>query len=94
MGSVLLSIFTSSSGPSIYILTHNENHSASYVGIATALKDIQLLLDQQLEEQVPLVNYAIMEMHQTDRVLQQFGFRQSIPVASEVLDEEYKIDLR
>ncbi|MFQ6627550.1 hypothetical protein Gotur_004767, partial [Gossypium turneri] len=33
-------------------------------------------------------------MHQTDRVLRQFGFRQPIPVAPEVLDDEHKIDLR
>ncbi|TYH60227.1 hypothetical protein ES332_D08G278800v1 [Gossypium tomentosum] len=33
-------------------------------------------------------------MHQTDRVLRQFGFRQPIPVALEVLDDEHKIDLR
>ncbi|KAG8473357.1 hypothetical protein CXB51_035500 [Gossypium anomalum] len=43
---------------------------------------------------VPLVNYATVEMHQMDGVLQQFEFRQSIPVALEVLDDEYKIDLR
>ncbi|KAG8489160.1 hypothetical protein CXB51_017141 [Gossypium anomalum] len=43
---------------------------------------------------VPLVNYAIVEMHQSDRVLQQFGFRQPIPVAPEVLDDEHEIDLR
>ncbi|MBA0610850.1 hypothetical protein Godav_011624 [Gossypium davidsonii] len=74
------------------------NHSASYVGIPTALEDIRLLLDQRSEAQfqwtpyedptiqvvildeffqnsniwhvkVPLVNYATVEMHQTDRVL-------------------------
>ncbi|KAK5802646.1 hypothetical protein PVK06_030257 [Gossypium arboreum] len=43
---------------------------------------------------VPLVNFAIVEMHQSDRVLRQFGFRQLIPVAPEVLDDHYKIDLR
>ncbi|MBA0616759.1 hypothetical protein Godav_026252, partial [Gossypium davidsonii] len=30
---------------------------------------------------VSLVNYATVEMHQTDRVLRQFGFRQPILVA-------------
>ncbi|MBA0785305.1 hypothetical protein Gotri_025176 [Gossypium trilobum] len=69
------------------------NHSASYVRIPTAHEDIQLLLDQQLEAHVPLVNYATIETHQTDRVLRQFGFRQLIPVAPEVLDDEHKIDL-
>ncbi|MBA0728976.1 hypothetical protein Golax_022745, partial [Gossypium laxum] len=32
---------------------------------------------------VPLVNCATVEMHQTDRVLRQFRFRQLIPVVSE-----------
>ncbi|MFQ6649211.1 hypothetical protein Gotur_022569 [Gossypium turneri] len=52
MGSVSLSIFTSSSESPIYIPTHNE---ASYVGIPTALEDIRLLLDQLLEAQAPSV---------------------------------------
>ncbi|KAG8503545.1 hypothetical protein CXB51_001488 [Gossypium anomalum] len=43
---------------------------------------------------VPLVNYATVEMHQSDRVLRQFRFRQPIPVAPEVFDEEHKVDLR
>ncbi|KAG8493406.1 hypothetical protein CXB51_010824 [Gossypium anomalum] len=43
---------------------------------------------------VPLVNYATAEMHQTDRVLRQFRFRQPIPEAPEVLNDEHKIDLR
>ncbi|KAG8500994.1 hypothetical protein CXB51_003092 [Gossypium anomalum] len=67
MGTVSLSIFTSSSGSPIYIPTHNK---------------------------VPLVNYATVEMHQSDRVLWQFGFRQPIPVAPEVLNDEHRVDLR
>ncbi|KAG8502329.1 hypothetical protein CXB51_000306 [Gossypium anomalum] len=43
---------------------------------------------------VPLVNFAIVEMHQSDKVLRQFGFRQPIPLAPEVLDDHHKIDLR
>ncbi|KAG8478863.1 hypothetical protein CXB51_028709 [Gossypium anomalum] len=43
---------------------------------------------------VTLVNYATVEMHQSDRVLRQFGFRQPIPVAPEVFDDEHKVDLR
>ncbi|MBA0876453.1 hypothetical protein Goshw_016180, partial [Gossypium schwendimanii] len=35
-----------------------------------------------------------MEMHQSDRVLRQFGFRQPIFVPPEVLDDHHKIDLR
>ncbi|MFQ6633379.1 hypothetical protein Gotur_011158 [Gossypium turneri] len=42
---------------------------------------------------VSFVNYTTVEMHQTDRVLQQFRFRQPIPVTPEVLDDEHKIDL-
>ncbi|KAG8482226.1 hypothetical protein CXB51_026956 [Gossypium anomalum] len=43
---------------------------------------------------VALVNYATVEMHQSDRVLRQFGFRQPIPVAPEVFDDEHKVDLQ
>ncbi|MBA0875807.1 hypothetical protein Goshw_027220 [Gossypium schwendimanii] len=43
---------------------------------------------------VPLVNYATVEMYQIDRVLRQFRFRELIPAAPEVLDDEHKIDLR
>ncbi|MBA0789003.1 hypothetical protein Gotri_026289 [Gossypium trilobum] len=50
------------------------NHLASYVGIPTAFEDIRLLLDQRSEAHVLLVNYATIEILQTDRVLQQFGF--------------------
>ncbi|KAH1046601.1 hypothetical protein J1N35_037385 [Gossypium stocksii] len=43
---------------------------------------------------VPMVTYAIVEMHQSDRVLRQFGFRQPIPVAPDKLDDEHETDLR
>ncbi|KAK5775166.1 hypothetical protein PVK06_043035 [Gossypium arboreum] len=43
---------------------------------------------------VLLVNYTIMEMHQSDRVLRQFGFRQLILLELEVFDDEHKVDLR
>ncbi|MFQ6670260.1 hypothetical protein Gotur_035259 [Gossypium turneri] len=33
-------------------------------------------------------------MHQTDRMLRQFGFQQPIPVTPKVRDDEHKIDLR
>ncbi|KAH1121869.1 hypothetical protein J1N35_005029 [Gossypium stocksii] len=42
---------------------------------------------------VPMVTYAIVEMHQLDRVLRQFRFRQPILVALEELDDEHKTDL-
>ncbi|MBA0620382.1 hypothetical protein Godav_006103, partial [Gossypium davidsonii] len=94
-----------------------------YGGIPTALEDIRLLLDQQLEAhfqwtpyedlviravianeflqnlniwhvRVPLVSYATVEMHQTDRVLHQFKFQHPIPMAHEMLDDEHKIDVQ
>ncbi|KAH1083509.1 hypothetical protein J1N35_023270 [Gossypium stocksii] len=43
---------------------------------------------------VPMVTYAIVEMHQSDRVLRQFGFRQPILVTFEKLDDEHEIDLQ
>ncbi|MFQ6623495.1 hypothetical protein Gotur_003288 [Gossypium turneri] len=43
---------------------------------------------------VPLVNYATVEMHQINRVLWQFEFRQLISVTLEALNDEHKIDLR
>ncbi|MBA0614757.1 hypothetical protein Godav_015004 [Gossypium davidsonii] len=43
---------------------------------------------------VPLVNFGTVEMHQSDIVLRQFRFRQPISMASEVLDDHHKIDLR
>ncbi|MBA0686982.1 hypothetical protein Goari_014545 [Gossypium aridum] len=48
------------------------NHGSSYARLPNELRDIQLLLDQQLEVEhvkVPLVVYATMEMHMSDRVL-------------------------
>ncbi|XP_012481108.1 serine/threonine-protein phosphatase 7 long form homolog [Gossypium raimondii] len=63
---------------------------ASYVGIPIALEDIRLLLDQRSEAQVPLVNYATVEIHQTDKVLRQFRFRQPISVVPKVLNDEHK----
>ncbi|KAK5817784.1 hypothetical protein PVK06_022712 [Gossypium arboreum] len=40
---------------------------------------------------VPLVNFAIVEMHQSDRVLRQFGFRQPIPVALEERQRQLRV---
>ncbi|XP_052885240.1 serine/threonine-protein phosphatase 7 long form homolog [Gossypium arboreum] len=83
--------------PYTFPLITRWNRSASYVGIPNSLEDIRLLLDQRSDTQhvkVPLVNYATVEMHQSDRVLRQFGFRQPIPVAPEVFDEEHKVDLQ
>ncbi|MBA0741946.1 hypothetical protein Gogos_015063, partial [Gossypium gossypioides] len=43
---------------------------------------------------VSLVVYATIEMHETDRVLRQFEFQQSILVAPQDLDDLHPIDLR
>ncbi|KAG8481755.1 hypothetical protein CXB51_026613 [Gossypium anomalum] len=118
MGTVSLSIFTFSSGPSIYISTNNEvepfgelcrNTQLSRRYTASIRPTIGYTNDQAIRAvipdeyfqnpnawyvNVPLVNYATVEMHQSDRVLRQFGFRQLIPVAPEVFDEEHKVDLR
>ncbi|MBA0848796.1 hypothetical protein Goshw_007329 [Gossypium schwendimanii] len=43
---------------------------------------------------VSLVEYVTVEMHESNRALQQFGFRQSIPVAPQYLDDLHHIDFR
>ncbi|KAG8481352.1 hypothetical protein CXB51_026288 [Gossypium anomalum] len=96
MGTISLSIFTSSSGPPIYIPTHNEFQWTPYEDpvIWAVISDEHLQNPNAWHVKVPLVNFAIVEMHQSDRVLRQFGFRQPIPMAPEVLDDYHKIDLR
>ncbi|KAG8478547.1 hypothetical protein CXB51_028299 [Gossypium anomalum] len=88
--------FTSSSGPPIYIPTHNEFQWTPYEdpAIRAIIPDEYLQNPNDWHVKVPLVNFAIVEMHQSDRVLRQFGFRQPIPVAPEVLDDHHKIELR
>ncbi|KAK5812561.1 hypothetical protein PVK06_027996 [Gossypium arboreum] len=93
---VSLSIFTSSSGPPIYIPTHNEFQWTPYEdpAIRAVIPDEYLQNLNVWYVKVPLVNFAIVGMHQSDRVLRQFRFRQPIPVAPEVLDDHHKINLR
>ncbi|XP_052885220.1 protein MAINTENANCE OF MERISTEMS-like [Gossypium arboreum] len=62
--------------------------------IRVVIPDEYLQNPNALHVKVPLVNFAIVEMHQSDRVLRQFGFQQPIPVAPEVLDDHHEIDLR
>ncbi|MFQ6660534.1 hypothetical protein Gotur_029016 [Gossypium turneri] len=63
MGTVSLSIFTSSSGPPIYIPTHNETPYED-----PAIRAV--ILDEYFQNlngwhvKVSLVNFAIVEMHQ------------------------------
>ncbi|KAK5846826.1 hypothetical protein PVK06_003125 [Gossypium arboreum] len=96
MGTVTLSIFMSSSEPPIYILTDNEFQWTPYEDptIRAIIPDEFFQNPNIWHVKVPLVNYAIVEMHQSDRVLQQFGFRQPILVEPEVLDDEHKVDLQ
>ncbi|XP_052479474.1 uncharacterized protein LOC105801525 isoform X2 [Gossypium raimondii] len=96
MGTVSLSIFTSSSGPPIYISIHNEFKWTQYEdpAIRIVIPDEYLQNPNTWHVKVVLVNYASVEILQTDRVLRQFGFRQLIPMAPEVLDDHHKIDLR
>ncbi|KAK5846005.1 hypothetical protein PVK06_002271 [Gossypium arboreum] len=93
MGSVSLSIFTSSSEPPIYIPIHNETPYED-LAIRVVIPDEFFQNLNIWHVKVPLVNYTTIEMHQKDGVLWQFRFRQSIPVIPKVLNDEYKIDLR
>ncbi|KAG8485388.1 hypothetical protein CXB51_021320 [Gossypium anomalum] len=96
MDTISLSIFMSSSGPSIYISTNNEFEWAPYndPAIRAVIPDEYVQNLNAWHVKVPLVNYATVEMHQSDKVVRQFRFRQPIPVAPEVFDEEHKVDLR
>ncbi|KAG8480961.1 hypothetical protein CXB51_025650 [Gossypium anomalum] len=65
-----------------------------YPAIRAVIPDEFLQNPNAWHVKVALVNYATVEMHQSDRVLRQFGFRQPIPVAPEVFDDEHKVDLQ
>ncbi|MFQ6623621.1 hypothetical protein Gotur_004316, partial [Gossypium turneri] len=53
------------------------------LAIRTVIPDEFLQNPNAWHAKVGLISYATVEMHQSDRVLQQFGCRQSIPVALE-----------
>ncbi|KAG8478879.1 hypothetical protein CXB51_028740 [Gossypium anomalum] len=82
--------------PLIYIPTNNEFQWTPYEdpAIRVVIPDDFFQNLNIWHVKVPLVNYAIVEMHQSDKVLRQFGFRQPILVEPEVLDDEHKVDLR
>ncbi|XP_052478827.1 protein MAIN-LIKE 1-like [Gossypium raimondii] len=61
--------------------------------IQTVIPDEFLQNPNAWHAKVALISYATVEMHQSDRVLRQFGCRQPIPVALEVFDDHNKIDL-
>ncbi|MFQ6651514.1 hypothetical protein Gotur_023810 [Gossypium turneri] len=85
MGTVLLSISTSSSGPPIYIPTHNKFQWTPYEDpvIRAVIPEEFLQNPKAWHAKVALINYTTVEMHQSDRVLRQFGCRQPIPVEPE-----------
>ncbi|PPS02859.1 hypothetical protein GOBAR_AA17798 [Gossypium barbadense] len=72
MGTVSLSNFTSLSGPAIYIPTYNKFQWTPYEdpAIRAVIPDELFQNPNVWHVKVPLVNYAIVEMHQLDRVLQ------------------------
>ncbi|KAH1098128.1 hypothetical protein J1N35_015049 [Gossypium stocksii] len=95
MGAILAAIFTSSSELPVYIPTHNKFECTPYEDLTireVIPKEFFMNLNTW-HVKVPLVVYAIVEMHEIDRVLQQFRFRQSIPVAPQDLDDLHFIDL-
>ncbi|MBA0648221.1 hypothetical protein Goklo_015985 [Gossypium klotzschianum] len=76
-----------------------------YVGLPEELEDIRLLLDQQSETdflvnpniwhmKVPLIVFATMEMHKSDRLMRQFGFRQTFLSSPQDIRALHKVDLR
>ncbi|MFQ6656899.1 hypothetical protein Gotur_026812, partial [Gossypium turneri] len=68
MGTVSLSIFTSSSGPPIYILTHNEFQWTPYEdpAIQAVIPDEYFQNPNTWHAKVALVNYVTVEMHQLE----------------------------
>ncbi|KAK5771757.1 hypothetical protein PVK06_047999 [Gossypium arboreum] len=69
----------------------------SHVGLPEELEDIQLLLDQRPKDdhmKVPLIVYAKVEVHESDRGMRQFEFRQTILPSPQDIELLYKVDLR
>ncbi|MBA0610157.1 hypothetical protein Godav_011040 [Gossypium davidsonii] len=79
------------------LLLHRWNFGPSYVGLLKQLEDIWLLLDKcsKVEDvKVSLVVYATMEMHKSDQVMRQFGWRQNILPPLQDIEALHKFDLR
>ncbi|KAH1082655.1 hypothetical protein J1N35_022416 [Gossypium stocksii] len=67
------------------------------MGLSDELQDIRLLLDERSKADhvmMSLVVYATVEMHESDEVLRQFGFRQTIPSAPQDIEDLHHINLR
>ncbi|MBA0867489.1 hypothetical protein Goshw_000374, partial [Gossypium schwendimanii] len=73
MGMVSLSIFTSSSGPPIYIPIHNETPYED-PAIRAVILDEYFQNPNVWHVKVPLVNFVTVKMHQSNRVSRQFRF--------------------
>ncbi|MBA0875661.1 hypothetical protein Goshw_028487 [Gossypium schwendimanii] len=73
MGTVSLFIFTSSSGPPIYISTYNETPYED-PAIRAVISDEYFQNPNAWHVKIALVNYTTVEIHQSDRVLRQFRF--------------------
>ncbi|MFQ6650391.1 hypothetical protein Gotur_022119 [Gossypium turneri] len=69
MGSVSLSIFTSSSEPPIYSPTYNEWTPYEDPTIRAVISDEYFQNLNIWHVKVLLINYATIEMHQTDRAI-------------------------
>ncbi|MBA0823507.1 hypothetical protein Goarm_020234, partial [Gossypium armourianum] len=82
--------------PYTFSLVTRWNHGPRYVGLPEQLKDIRLLLDQRSkfeDVKVFLVVYTTMEMHESDRVMLQFKWRQNISLPLQDIKTLHKLDL-
>ncbi|PPD94905.1 hypothetical protein GOBAR_DD08069 [Gossypium barbadense] len=56
---------------------------------------LKVLRNRQMwDAKVPLIVYAMMEMHETEPVLQQFEWRQRISLPPQDLKELHKVSMR
>ncbi|MBA0880363.1 hypothetical protein Goshw_015503, partial [Gossypium schwendimanii] len=53
-----------------------------------------VLMPDKSQTLVPLIVYATMEMHKTDRVMRQFGFRQTILPSPQYIEELHNVNLQ
>ncbi|MBA0648060.1 hypothetical protein Goklo_015846 [Gossypium klotzschianum] len=78
MGAIPVIIFTSSSKLPLYIPSRNKFEMTSYEdpAIQECILEEFFVNPNIWHVKIPLVVYIIMEMHESNRVLRQFGFRQ------------------
>ncbi|MBA0602460.1 hypothetical protein Gorai_002640, partial [Gossypium raimondii] len=83
------------------------NNPVRHNGILVKLEDIRLTLYQQAEEKdeflancsiwhmkVPLIVFATVKMHESNRVMRQFRCTQCIPLQPQELNDLHKIDMQ